>query len=711
MVKSVGGLATGMNSYLNAKQMKNYVWVGWPGTEFEGRSERRSMERQAAALNLKPVLLDRDTVKGFYNGFCNRTIYPLFHYFMNYASYDEEYWAAYKKANVAFSEAVEGILQSGDVVWVHDYHLMLLPALLRERHPDIKIGFFLHIPFPSFEIFRVLPHAWRTDILKGLLGSDLIGFHTYEYTNHFLTSVTRTLGHDVEFGYVYDGSGRLKRADTFPMGIDYKRFSEAATAPDVVEDATEIRSALPKDLKIILSMDRLDYTKGIYNRLLGYEEFLAANREMHGKVVLMLVAVPSREEIKEYQKLRQSIDELVGRINGKFGYIGWAPVLYQYKSIPSKRLSALYGISDVALITPLRDGMNLIAKEYVASKSNGDGVLILSEMAGAAKELNEAIIVNPYQPNEIAHAIESALKMPLGEQQRRMKAMQERLKIYDIARWGDEFLNGMTEISERQKVFDAKLPGREVKKLVAAYRKARRPILLLDYDGTLVSYSKDFNKAAPPAEIISMLKSLSSVSKNKVVLLSGRSKETLTKWFSTAGISLVAEHGAMIKEKGGDWKPTRPLTVDWKERVMPILKTYTYRLPGSSIEEKEFTLVWHYRAAEPEFADLRAAEMAYNLRKFTNNMDVQVSTGNKIIEIKNAGVNKGLAATYFINKYKPDFILAVGDDTTDEDTFKSLPKYAYTFRVGMVQSYARFNLRRSADVVRLLGKILKSGKA
>ncbi len=701
--EGAGGLVSGMKSYLNAIGYENYVWIGWPGSTFESEEDRKEVTSQAEKLKSVPVFLDEATYNGFYNGFCNSTVYPLFHYFTNYVKYDNGNWETYKKVNEIFRDAILKIAKPGDMVWIHDYHLMLLPALLRASGIDADIGFFLHIPFPSYEIFRLLPGEWGKGLLNGMLGADLIGFHTYDYMQDFLTCVSRLLGYESNIGYLEGQDGRIKRVDTFPMGIDFGKFQKLARNPDVIAEKKKL-SAFGSQ-KIIFSIDRLDYTKGILNRLEGYRIFLEQNPDKRGNVVLVLVVVPSRGDIKEYQRMKVAIDEKVGSINGRFGTIDWTPITYQYRFIDANMLIALYASASIALITPLRDGMNLVAKEYVACKVDSPGILILSDMTGAAKELGDAIIVNPYHPQDICAALEKAFTMPVEEQMHRVGLMQDRIRSYDIVRWGNDFIKELEDLKDMQDVFNAKLLGKNEGPLLSDYKKAKKSLILLDYDGVLTPLVEDPKKAVPTKHVVDLLRMLSKRENTEVVVISGRGKDMLDKWFGDLDISLVAEHGALVKDRGSGWRFLRPLTSGWKEVIMPMLKDYADRLPGSHIEEKEFSLVWHYRKAESEFASLRIKELFDNLSKFTSNADVQIYKGNKIIEIKNAGSGKGLAATYFVNKISPDFILAMGDDYTDEDMFRLLPKEAYTIRIGMVQSYARYNLHDSADAVRLLGKM------
>ncbi len=709
--ETAGGLVSGLSAYLDSLKgssfTNEYVWVGWPGISVGQKTKEELEELSVKALSefrAYPVFLTERSMEKFYQGFCNKTIWPLFHYFPSYTVYGEDLWHHYKCVNQIFCEAVMTVIKPDDVVWIHDYHLMLLPKLLREKMPDIPIGFFLHIPFPSFELFRLLPVRWRSEILEGLLGADLIGFHTHDYTQYFLRCVLRILGYEHDMGRIFLDSHVVK-ADTFPMGIDFKKYSSAVNSPEVEKEKRKLIKTL-SGFKIVLSVDRLDYTKAIIQRLQGYQIFLQKNPQWHRKVVLVLVVVPSRIVVEHYQQIRKQIDELVGKINGELGSIGWTPILYQYRFVPLHSLVALYSVSDVALITPVRDGMNLIAKEYVATKTDKTGVLILSEMTGAAKELGEAIIINPNNIQEIADALKEALEMPKEKQVKRNEIMQNRLRRYDVVRWADDFIRELISVKDEQKKFNAKLLGLSNREqLLKDFKKALKRLIFLDYDGTLVPFARHPQMAKPAEDLLKTLKQLSEDSANNLVLMSGRDKDTLQSWFSALNIAMVAEHGVWIKEKNENWRLIKPLTNDWKPRIRPILEMYADQLPGAFVEEKEFSVVWHYRGADPELASLRVKELKDDLVNFTANMDVQILQGSKVVEARCAGVNKGTAGMYFISKNNFDFTLAVGDDYTDEDLFKVVPAAAYSIKIGMTQSYARFNLHSYIEATNLLEQL------
>ena len=441
--QSGGGLVSGLSAYLDSmkgdhSRDSRYVWVGWPGMTIPEEWKERLQEKALWEYSAHPVFLKEDEMENFYHGFCNKTIWPLFHYFPQYCIYEEEYWKNYKDVTQVFCDAVLEIARPDDVIWIHDYHLLLLPGLLRKKLPGHKIGFFLHIPFPSYEIFRAIPGQWRRELLEGMLGSDLIGFHTAEYTQYFQECVHEVLGLEkTSRTFILDD--RISVAETFPMGIDFQKYNIAASSRETDAEKLNFKRALG-DVRVVLSIDRLDYSKGILNRLLGYEIFLQKHTEWRRKVTVVLIVVPSRIGVEHYLLLKKQIDEAVGRINGDFSDLEWSPIHYQYRFLSFEPLIALYSISDVALITPLRDGMNLIAKEYLASRVDKTGVLILSEMAGAANELDQALVINPNDKNEIAESIRIALEMPKAEQVRRNVPMIETLQQQDVASWASKFL-------------------------------------------------------------------------------------------------------------------------------------------------------------------------------------------------------------------------------------------------------------------------------
>ena len=464
--ESAGGLVSGISAYLDSLRGSSFArpesrWIGWPGVTVEDPAQQALVTETLRGFHAHPVFLSDRSMDQFYHGFCNKTIWPLFHYFPSYAVCEESLYAHYRCVNRIFCEAVT---QAGaargrglDPRLPPHAAAATAPGETALRHDRV-------LPAHPLPLVRDLPAAARAlarEILEGLLGADLIGFHTHDYTQHFLHSVLRVLGHEHEMGKILLPN-HLAKVDTFPMGVDFEKFHAAAGRQ--LGRAEDLSEETPKDLKVVLSVDRLDYTKGILKRLQGYDLFLEQNPQWQKKVVLVLVVVPSRIGVDQYQEIKRQIDELVGQINGKFGSVGWTPVLYQYRYLPFEPLVSLYARSHVALVTPLRDGMNLVAKEYLASRTDKTGVLIVSEMTGASKELAEAVIINPNNVGEIASALRTALEMPEPEQIRRNEIMQDRLRRYTVIRWAEDFLGRLQEVKAEQKHLRARLLGRAARR-------------------------------------------------------------------------------------------------------------------------------------------------------------------------------------------------------------------------------------------------------
>ncbi|RZK79940.1 MAG: bifunctional alpha,alpha-trehalose-phosphate synthase (UDP-forming)/trehalose-phosphatase [Pedobacter sp.] len=692
---SEGGLATGLGSVY---KQGNNVWIGWPGIEVpENRQEE--VREKLAALNLIPVFLSTEDINLYYEGFSNEILWPIFHYVATYANFDQSYWDSYKKVNKKFSDEVIFHLNENDTVWVHDYQLMLLPCYVRSAKPQVTIGFFQHIPFPSYEIFRLIP--WREEIIEGILGADLLGFHTFDDVRHFLSAASRLSSAKPSENIIIHKNRQIV-VEAFPMGIDYDKFEQLTQNPKVARHSTAFKN-IHKDQKIILSIDRLDYSKGILQRLQALELLLQLHPEYIEKIELFMVIVPSRDTVPKYKELRDNIDQLVGNINSRFRTMNWVPIHYFYRSFSVEFLSALYSIADICLVTPMRDGMNLVSKEYVASRVNNDGVLILSEMAGASKELNDALIVNPNNIGDIMRAIVDAINMPIEEQQIRMTSMRYITKKFNINLWVKNFMDKLLEVKQMQHSLLTKHAAQSIRETIASdYAKATDRFIFLDYDGTLVGFQSDINKASPDEDLYKLLSDLTLDPANRVVLISGRNYKTLEKWFGHLNLDMIAEHGAWQKQLNEEWRALPLLTDKWKQEVKTVLDTYTDRTPGSFIEDKSYSLVWHYRKVEKGLGELRANEITNHLRMMIADKGLQMMEGNKVIEFKNIEVNKGKAAQNWLYNNNPDFIIALGDDHTDEDIFKALPENSYTIKVGSNISAAKYYLKDYKEVRDLL---------
>lgn len=693
---SEGGLATGLGSIYREG---NNIWLGWPGLEISDPKQQEKITKQLRQMNLMPVFLTQEEINNFYEGFSNETLWPVFHYMSVYARYDQGYWDAYYQVNKKFRDIVMQVAEQGDIIWIHDYQLLLLPGMLRAEMPEISIGFFNHIPFPSYELFRLIP--WRAELIEGMLGADLMGFHTFDDTRHFLNAASRILPVNTSANIV-SYNDRAVVVETFPMGIDYNKFSVLGQDPEVKHQLQNLRENFQHE-RMVLSIDRLDYSKGILQRLQAFELLLQLHPKYVGKVVLYMIVVPSRDTVPQYKELRDEIDKLVGNINARFRTLSWHPVQYFYRSFPVEVLSALYNYADICLVTPMRDGMNLVSKEYVASRNNNDGVLILSEMAGASKELIDAIIVNPNNIGAITRAIVDALNMPLPEQQRRMKLMRQVVSKFNINHWVKLFMTRLEEVNQMQQNMLARRVNQETAVMIRQhYRQSKRRIIFLDYDGTLVGFQTNIDMAAPDPDLYQLLRELASVPGNDIVMVSGRKHETLGEWFGHLPLDLIAEHGAWQKTKEGEWYQLPGLTDKWKQEILPMLELATDRTPGSFVEEKSYSLVWHYRKVESGLGELRANELMNTLRYYTQEKGLQVLPGDKVIEVKNIEINKGKAALSWLNHKKYDFIMAMGDDVTDEDIFKALPPKAITIKVGSQVSAAQYYLRSHHEVRHLL---------
>lgn len=439
---SEGGLATGLNSVFSQRES---LWIGWPGAPVP-QERRTHITRELNRQNLSPIYLTQDEITNFYEGFSNDTLWPLFHYFPTYSNYDEQYWESYVAVNQKFANAIAAEATPDDIIWIHDYQLMLVPAMVRAMMPAATIGYFQHIPFPDYEIFRALP--WKKELIAGLLGADVIGFQTDADVKHFMSTAGRLLG--VLRGNrdeLIDGNRSIS-VQAFPISIDYERFRQLAGADATEEQVRKIKAMA--GTQIALSVDRLDYSKGILQRLQAYELFLKKHPEWHQKITLIHLVVPSRDNVPAYRKLREEMNRLISQINGTYAVFGWQPILHFYQSFTPHMLAALYKSADMAIITPLRDGMNLVSKEYIAVNVSMSGVLLLSEAAGAAAELTDALILNPNDIKGFADKIFEGLNMSSTEKRSRMQRMQQVIARSDIFQWAEKFTRRMMDVVNRK---------------------------------------------------------------------------------------------------------------------------------------------------------------------------------------------------------------------------------------------------------------------
>jgi trehalose 6-phosphate synthase/phosphatase len=578
--------------------------------------------------------------------------------------------------------------------------------MIRKATPEVSIGFFLHIPFPSHEIFRMMPRKWQEVLLDGALGADLVGFHTMDYASHFLECVQKAIGVENDRNIIRY-KDRLISIGVFPISVDYASFNAAYNQPEV----ENIRSSLRQqwsNVKMIFSVDRLDYTKGVRNRLKAYNQFLQQYPEYKEKVVFIMTIVPSRDNIPRYVERKKLIDELISEINSQVATLHWQPIVYRYNSLSREELIALYTACDLALITPLRDGMNLVAKEFVASRKDQRGVLVISEMAGAAKELSAALLINPNDINETATAIYKGLTMHEEEQRQRMSALQHRIAQYDIQAWAEDFMQSMEKIKKRQQTFqELFVDDLSRKNILERFRSSHQRLLLLDYDGTLVPFSSRPELAKPDKNLLCLLQQLSSREDTDVYVVSGRNSEWLDHVFQSIPLHLVAEHGAMKRKHGEKWQSEAPISGEWKERIEQIMQLYVLRCPNTFVEQKKFSVVWHYRNADPVQGKWNAHALMCELNEYLGANFLQVVSGNKIVEVKSRGIDKGTAVKRILAAGHYDFVLAAGDDKTDEDMFNALAgnEHSITIKIGPKASFAQYNLMRPAMLLTLLDNL------
>jgi trehalose 6-phosphate synthase/phosphatase len=705
--KTAGGLATAMRPVM---KRSNGIWIGWSGdsSSVDDQKRRRLVEELAKEKSYYVVDLDSATAEGFYEGMSNEVLWPLFHHFPSLMRFDSGNWQAYVRANKIFCDEILRHLRPNDLIWIHDYHFLLLPQMLREAVADISIGFFLHIPFPSSSVFRILPK--REALLRGMLGADYLAFHTHRYLQNFRTSVLRLLGLSSQMDSI-DVGKRAVTLEALPIGIAPNEFNDALLRNEGTRSQfAELKKRFNYQ-KVILGVDRLDYTKGIPERLRAYKRFLEQHPEWRGRVVLIQVAVPTRERVAKYRSLRRQVDELIGEINGEWSTPNWSPITYVRRNLPQSELAALYALADVAFVTPLRDGLNLVAKEYVACKSSGDGVLILSEFAGATAEMGEALIVNPYDEEAVGATLQRALTLDESQRRERMMAMYQRVNKNNVFAWGERFVDRLNDAiksrSARRQGDAVSLPTKD---LLKSFIEAKSRLILLDYDGTLVPYTTLPQDAVPDRGLLRLLSRLSQDRQTSAAVVSGRSQAQLQEWFGrTAGLWLAAEHGSVLRcPESGKWQNAHPgESSEWKSRLFPILEHFVDRTPGSFIEEKEFSLVWHYRMAEPEFGDWLANDLVANLEQMLADTPAKAVKGQKNVEIKLIWADKGQIYRRLIQEGNdPEFILAAGDDATDEDLFAQLPRHAWTIHVGRGLSQAKYYLADSRDVRELIALLV-----
>lgn len=697
--KSLKGSSGGLVTALNGVKSKNpLIWLG---------SLPRSTPKEAIALIKKtqgkmsyaPLIIEDQMYDDYYNGFCNDVLWPALHYETEFIKYKTKNWETYKQVNEIFAKEIIKIAKKDDVIWIHDFHLFLVPKLLKEKKPNLKVGFFLHIPFPSSEIYRQLP--CREEILESLIKADLIGFHDYSYLRHFCSSVYSITGIQSSMLEIIHGNHRAKLG-VYPVSIDTQNFIKKAEAKKTAKNIDRFQFD-KRGIGVILGVDRLDYTKGIIHKLKSFKDLLEQHPEYRGKLQLVQVAVPSRTEVPEYINLRNEVERLVGEINGKYSTINYIPVKYIFKSIDIYELMALYRSADILFVTSKRDGMNLVCLEYIAAqKVDNPGVVVLSEFAGAAAMLSQATLVNPMNIRETANTLASALQMPLHERVRRHSIMLDFLKDYTATDWANAFTKDLnnTKINIVEKIIS--LNKSTNKKKVQIELQKSDSILLLDYDGTLTPICNKPEQAVISKRTKGLLSKLSKKDGVEVVVVSGRPIDFLKQQLKGLDVFIAGEHGGKFFDyKQSKWRTLVSSNKNkWFNQALEIIHSYTKRTPNSFYEKKNFAITWHYRNSPVDFAEFQAKRLVTDLEASLSNFPVSVIFGKKVIEVKALEANKGYFANWFTDRYHHgEKIIAMGDDRTDEDMFSNLKNKAITIKIGKPDNtYAKYYITEQKDV-------------
>mmetsp|Transcript_12010 Transcript_12010/g.15569 ORF Transcript_12010/g.15569 Transcript_12010/m.15569 type:complete len:903 (+) Transcript_12010:384-3092(+) len=726
---SSGGLVTALNGM---KEEMSFLWVGWIGTPVPKEEQAAVLKRikKKYGPNLLPVFLSEKIVDLYYNGFSNHVLWPLFHYqplpsFREGAEkkFEMDMWHGYAEANKKFAKAITSAYKPGDLIWIHDYHLMLLPKLIRRTVPNCKIGWFLHIPFPSSEVFRTLP--LRRELLEAVLSSDLVGFHTYDYARHFLSSCTRVLGLEctpkgLEF------RRRFVTVGVFPIGIDPKHFESNLENPKTQKRIEQLRSMF-KGQKVLLGVDRLDYIKGVPHKLLALERFFKKHPEWVGYVVLIQIGVPSRTSVGEYKILSAQVNELVGRINARYGTLNYTPIHYINRSVNIHELCALYNVADAAVVTSIRDGMNLVSYEYVVCqkmKPEGmsPGMLLLSEFTGSAQSLSGAIRINPWNTEQVANWIYEALTMGEVERELRHSKLYRYVTTHTASFWAKSFVSELIDASglneQRSSEIRGSTPEKSVRSisslpirsLLSAYRSSSKRLILITLEDT-ISPSEKMPMVNLPSSVKANLNSLAEDEKNIVYVMSSTTQQHLSTLLGNSKCGLAPEHGFFYRPPGlnvSGKQKTEWLTFDpdgppdnkeWKLRVVPVLSYFTERTPGTVIENQDMSVAWHYQNADGDFGAWQAKDLQVHLEDVTSTLPVEVYQMKKRVEVRHVRAKKSKFAESLLTNLASegielDFILCIGSGRSDDSLFQVFMNLAASEATGNVKV---FNFRMGLE--------------
>ncbi len=683
--------------YLGTTQWQT-LHVGWVGDiqhpEEEGEGDEHAlneedMERiedllQHEALKcgqqMVPVWMDDQYSGGSrWSMYASRVIWPLLHYILEEPTdgrNERKWWADYVRYNQAYADKIQQVYQPGDIIWIHDYNLFLLPQILRQRIPNVYIGLFVHAPFPSSEYLRCLPK--RKELLEGMLGSNMVGFQSYAYSRHFISSCTRVLGFESTTAGV-DAYGAHVAVDVFSIGIDAVSVEKAAHGPGIDEKMKAIRDLYP-DVKLIVGRDRLDSVRGVLQKLRGFEVFLEQFPEWRNKVALVQVTSPG---MSESAKIESKVSELISQINGQYGSLQYAPIQHYPQHIERDEYYALLRVADLGLITSVRDAMNTTTLEFVICQKDHNSPVILSEFTGTAGSLNDAIQVNPWDAQGVARAIHDALTMPESKKRDNQQKLYKHVITNTVQAWVSKFLHRLlTNVSAYDQ--SQVTPALDRPLLMEAYKRAERRLFMFDYDGTLTPIVRDPSAAIPTDRIIRSIKLLASDPKNQVWIISGRDQAFLEAWLGDISeLGLSAEHGSFLKRPFSTTWENLAETIDmkWQDDVYEIFKYFSDRTQGAFIERKKCTLTWHYRQADPEYGQFQARECQSHLEStVVRKYDVEVMIGKANVEVRPTFINKGEIVKKLIAGYRMqdglDLVFCAGDDKTDEDMFRVLRKSA-----------------------------------
>lgn len=679
LAPSSGGLVTAIRGI---KTKEEVLWIG----SLPNTVPKNLVQNYKDADNIRYSFpdIDEELYSDYYNGFCNDVLWPILHYETDSVKFLPENYEKYIEVNRIFAKHIVKTAKKDDIIWLHDFHLFLAPKMIKELNPKLKVGFFLHVPFPSSEIWRQLP--CREDILESLIHADLLGFHDFSYLRHFVSSVYNLLGIHSSLLEIKSKHNNTKLG-VYPVSIDTGDFMAKASSKKTAKEIE--RYGLENDrFKYVLGVDRLDYSKGLLYKLEAFQRFLRENPKYVGKVQLIQIAVPSRTDVPEYIKLRHDVERLVSEINGEFSHIDYIPVKYIFKSVKTHELMALYRACDILLVTSKRDGMNLVCLEYIAAQDPEDpGVVMLSEFAGAASTLSHATLINPMNIQDTAKKLAESLETKREERVRRHGIMADYLKDYTATVWAGAFIAHLKrktlESSPKLKNLGLSQKREQLKKVFKGQKRA----LLLDYDGTLTPIVNNPQDAFIKPKMKSLIKKLQAQDNTEIIVVSGRDANFIQKQFEGVDCYLACEHGAKFYDyKKGKWRTlVSSSKSQWFNQAAQIIREYTRRTPSSFFEKKNYAIAWHYRKSPQDFGEFQARKLVIDLESGLSHLPVTVILGKKVVEVKAIEANKGYFAQWFAARYleKGQKVFALGDDRTDEDMFSSLKGKAECVKVGL----------------------------